>query len=250
MPRSKRNQQAATTDEAQTPPSSVQAATPVETPATKKGGTRGRKRKLAEVQAEESPAPEPQVQEPVPEPQVQEPAKKRGRKSKKSQPEEEVKPEAVNTEEVQPAETVAPAVGAPEKKKKGSPREFVFMEQKEDGVWYDTKWHYTQKRPNEASQAGTKALRRHMKRHNITKTEAPIALRERDTNNLYFYNGELIPLEEPKTIQRKGLDRDGNPVKPYVVANQVNCAVPDGTRNPREITCLGRGKGYKLIEVS
>ena len=68
-------------------------------------------------------------------------------------------------------------------------------------------------------------------------------------HNLYFYIGELIPLAEPKEIQRKGVDKEGNPVKPYIVSNKVACAAPQGLRNPREITFLGRGKGYRLVEV-
>ncbi len=140
-------------------------------------------------------------------PKSQEPAKKRARKTNKTK---------APVPAVQPMETAS--------EKKPIPREFVFMQEKEgkdgDLLWFDTKWHYTQKRPNDASQAGTKALRRYLKRNDLTKTETPIALRERYTNNLYFYIGELIPLAEPKEILRKGAE------KPYFVNNKVTCAAP------------------------
>lgn len=200
----------------------------------KKSTGRGRKRKAetpapGSVEAPAQDAEQPPVSAADEAPTAKEPVAKRARNGKKSKA-------TAETAEPQPMET-APASA----EKKPTPREFVFMEQKEE-VWYDTKWHYTQKRPNDASQAGTKAIRRYLKRNKMTKTETPIALRERLTNNMYFYNGELIPLDEPKEIQRTG---PNGPVKPYFVSNKVTCSAPEGLQNPCEITFLGRGKGYK-----
>ena len=210
---------------------------------------RGRKRKadaVAEVPAAQAVVAEaPAAQATSASNEVSAPAKKRARKSKAAAG--SVVQPAADVVMADAAEASSSASGsqATVKDVKVKPakakREFIFMEEK-DGTWQRTKFKYTQKRPGEAEQAGCKALTRHLKKAGQSKTSAPIALWEKDTENVYFYNGEVVPLETPKIIEREG-------AKPYEVTHKTTCHVPEGSKNPRRFNSLGRGKGFKLVEA-
>ncbi len=207
------------------------------TPASK----RGRKRKadvlvvpsvtenLVDVQADNTEAAADAV--------TKAPPKKRAKKADKTP----ASPSAVESSSSGDAaeSSASSSSGDAAKPKTKTKREFVFMELK-DGVYQNTTFHYTQKRSGEAEQAGSKALTRHLKRLNQNKTSEPIALREKDTNNMYFYEGDVVPLETPKKIERAGAE-------PYMVTHKTNCRVPEGSKNPQKLNNLGRGKGFTLV---
>lgn len=206
---------------------------------------RGRKRK---AQAEVSVAASGETAVPAVQVDVSAPAKKRARKSKNANaPEASAEASAASSasssSDVVMADKVDDKTEAPVVVNKApkAKREFIFMEEI-DGTWQRTKFKYTQKRPGEAEQAGCKALTRHLKKAGVSKTSAPIALWEKDTTNVYFYNGEVVPLETPKIIEREG-------AKPYEVTHKTTCRVPEGQKNPRQFNSLGRGKGFKLVEA-